>query len=450
MRPAAPALLVASALVCGLTQAGRAPSPAAPRAEPRSERFVVRFEDVLENRTRHVLRDVVATFPLPEDGPGQQVASLRLSPHAWTLSRAADGGWVGTVRVAYLAPGRAVRPGWIADVRFPSRPPSDASPRPGARLVADDPALTLDDPAVVAAAAEAWACRGAGGPRALAEAARDVVQAEVAYELDGAWRPAGDVLRDGRGSCTESTLAFVAVCRRLGVPARWAGGTVLRGTGERVLDRTFHRVGEAWIPPAGWVAFETTGDAWARPPRRMLVLARGGGADGPAGLYYHARNGWSAARGSGAAPTATKRATWVSEDAADAEGALADVAGWGPALAPGTVGAFRPVRPRPAPPAATSGAADAHPELPRVLAELLRESAARAELRGVVRLRLEGALRRAVVGAGTRRRARPESWWRALEARTVTGRSGRLRLAPRAYSSTCTNEPPVSSASSRR
>ena len=54
-------------------------------------------------------------------------------------------------------------------------------------------------------------------PEALALAALDHVREHVRYELEGGWQPAPTVLREGAGSCSESTFVYVAICRSLGV-----------------------------------------------------------------------------------------------------------------------------------------------------------------------------------------------------------------------------------------
>jgi HEAT repeat protein len=61
------------------------------------------------------------------------------------------------------------------------------------------------------------------------------------------------VLRRRRGSCTELTFSFIALCRSAGVPARVVSGFLVRGAGEASIDSITHRWAEFYAPRFGWV-----------------------------------------------------------------------------------------------------------------------------------------------------------------------------------------------------
>ena len=59
----------------------------------------------------------------------------------------------------------------------------------------------------------------------------------------------------GRGVCQDLTHVFIAVCRSLGVPARYVGGYFLRGDGVVEQDAG-HAWAEALVPDLGWIGFD--------------------------------------------------------------------------------------------------------------------------------------------------------------------------------------------------
>ncbi len=76
------------------------------------------------------------------------------------------------------------------------------------------------------------------------------------YELAGGWNPAPVVLKRGSGSCSEYTFSFISMLRAAGIPARYVGSVVERGTG---YDWVFHRWAEVYFPGYGWVPVDAQG-----------------------------------------------------------------------------------------------------------------------------------------------------------------------------------------------
>lgn len=298
------------------------PGPSVRRGPPR--RFLVHFEDTLRNPSDRPLRDVVCEALLPLETPRQHVRWIRLSPHGWTRRTDAHGQSVATGRAAEVPPGGAETFSWIAsvDLAEESHAPVASVPGPApdeaARYLGDDRVLDLGSEAVRSAAAEVRRRAGDAPPAVLADAAARYVRERVRYELDGGWDPAGVVLVRGSGSCTESVFAFAAIARSLGLPTRWAGGTLLRaGPPARTVDARFHRLAEVWLPGHGWTPVEATGDpdlplgSFARP---FVQTSRGDASqDAGAGYAYHSRLSWSEpGRTTGERPrgVSSKRATW--------------------------------------------------------------------------------------------------------------------------------------------
>jgi hypothetical protein len=70
-------------------------------------------------------------------------------------------------------------------------------------------------------------------------------------ENDTGPQDAASVLRRGRGRCSGRANLSVGLLRAMGIPARVVEGMVVGREGPR-----FHRWGEAWLGPLGWLAFD--------------------------------------------------------------------------------------------------------------------------------------------------------------------------------------------------
>lgn len=72
----------------------------------------------------------------------------------------------------------------------------------------------------------------------------------------------------GHGVCQDFAHIFIAVARRLGIPARYVSGHLFRRDGQLVQEAA-HAWAEAWIEDLGWTAFDplngiSTDDAYVR------------------------------------------------------------------------------------------------------------------------------------------------------------------------------------------
>lgn len=65
-----------------------------------------------------------------------------------------------------------------------------------------------------------------------------------------------EVLRRGRGACRDMAVAFISVCRELGVPARFVSG--YQYCGLECRDQELHAWAEAYVPGGGWRGFDPT------------------------------------------------------------------------------------------------------------------------------------------------------------------------------------------------
>jgi len=83
------------------------------------------------------------------------------------------------------------------------------------------------------------------------------VQEAVAYEKNHTTvhTTAAEALAAGRGVCQDHAHLFIAMCRHLGVPARYVSGYLGRGEGTQQTTAS-HAWAEALVPDLGWVSFD--------------------------------------------------------------------------------------------------------------------------------------------------------------------------------------------------
>jgi len=159
--------------------------------------------------------------------------------------------------------------------------------------------FSLKDPAVRTAAEQAAA--GRSGDAAELDGIFGLVMERLSYERDGKWQPVPEVLASGKGSCSEYTYTFVALCRSRGIPARYVGGIVGRSGVPFHLDKVFHRFPQALVAGIGWVDFDPTRtdrakNKWlyfGRTPGPMLLTCVGDGGEGSlTGWDYLESHAW--------------------------------------------------------------------------------------------------------------------------------------------------------------
>ncbi len=123
-------------------------------------------------------------------------------------------------------------------------------------------------------------------PYFIARKLYDFLIGRINYQMIGGWDIAPTVIERGTGSCSEYTFAYVALCRAVGIPARYVGAMVLRGD-DASVDTAFHRWAEIYLPDVGWIPVDVNaGDKQWQGERcfsfggianRFLITTRGGG-----------------------------------------------------------------------------------------------------------------------------------------------------------------------------
>ncbi len=94
---------------------------------------------------------------------------------------------------------------------------------------------------------------------ALVQAVAREVEDSLRYEsgVTGVNTAAEDALNLGVGVCQDYTHIFLALCRLLGLPARYVSGYLSTGVGEDQRQQS-HAWPEVLLPQAGWVGFDPT------------------------------------------------------------------------------------------------------------------------------------------------------------------------------------------------
>ena len=67
---------------------------------------------------------------------------------------------------------------------------------------------------------------------------------------------AAEALKRGAGVAQDQAHAFIACCRRLGIPARYVSGYLRNDDSNLRVGRTSHSWAEAWVPGLDWVGFD--------------------------------------------------------------------------------------------------------------------------------------------------------------------------------------------------
>ncbi|MCC6124770.1 MAG: transglutaminase family protein [Pirellulales bacterium] len=195
-----------------------------------------------------------------------------------------------------LAPGEMLTGRWIAEATVRQLHwdiPRQDDPR-GKPLSAEEVELYLRDAPnydlknEILAAAYREAVAGRTTTRERLEGIFDLVMNRLVYDRDGKWEPVPQVLASGKGSCSEYTYSFIALCRLGGIPARYVGGITGRASQPYFLDTVYHRCPQAYVPGLGWVDFDPTRTDRAKDKRRlfgrsspvMLLTCVGDGGEG--------------------------------------------------------------------------------------------------------------------------------------------------------------------------
>jgi len=275
-------------------------------------RFRIRYEE-----TRTVTRPEAARLQSldlfvaqPFDAPNQRILQVRPLGQGTPYRSDWDTPLLG-FHFQELGPGVPATGGWEADVilwkiRYAVDPkaigPLTAVPEPiRQKYLQDSEKYNLESDTVRTLAREV-----AGeerNPLILARKLHDFVQDRLEYLRDDSWDNARTVLERGSGSCSEHVFSFLALARAVGLPARWAGGTRVRGLatasppGGILEDRIGHRWAEVYLPGLGWFPVDPTEGPFGELPNNQLMMWLAGGQDQRLQWDYRSYARWRYAGG---------------------------------------------------------------------------------------------------------------------------------------------------------
>ncbi|MFH1007667.1 MAG: transglutaminase domain-containing protein, partial [Candidatus Latescibacterota bacterium] len=139
-------------------------------------------------------------------------------------------------------------------------------------------------------------------PYWMARKLHEYVVNKITYKMEGGWDTAPTVLARGTGSCSESTFLLIALCRAVGLPARFEAGSWRRGDTASVDDDN-HRWTEIYLPNYGWVPCDPSTGKGASPAgiaglfgrvgNHLFVTTHGGGDSEYLGWNYNTESTYS-------------------------------------------------------------------------------------------------------------------------------------------------------------
>lgn len=141
-------------------------------------------------------------------------------------------------------------------------------------------------------------------PYWVARRVMDYLGEHLSYNLKpiGGWNPAPVVLKRGTASCSEYSYCMIALCRALGVPARYVGAVSRRGD-DGWVDNVFHRWVEIYLPPYGWIPFDANKGDVSLPGKKVLgvgnvsaryiITTENGGGDKYLWFGYNYGHNWT-------------------------------------------------------------------------------------------------------------------------------------------------------------
>jgi transglutaminase-like putative cysteine protease len=71
-----------------------------------------------------------------------------------------------------------------------------------------------------------------------------------------------EVIELRHGVCQDFAHVLIALCRRVGIPARYVSGYIHSGGGETLGAEASHAWAEVYLGPHGWVGIDPTNDTW--------------------------------------------------------------------------------------------------------------------------------------------------------------------------------------------
>ena len=257
-----------------------------------SERYVVvRFLYGLANVGPQPVSRIDVYVALPPNTTNQRIFSTSTSPQPYEILTDEWNQKIAHYVLLNIAPQTIVTVSWsvearVSGIEYGIDPENVGSleeiPTSTMELYTTDGEMYNLGTHIVREAAKE-AVDGETNPYLMAKRISDYVATHISYDMDDRWDDAATVLQRGNGSCSEYVFAFIALCREVGIPARYVGGTALPSSyaGKSIEtateDRVHHRWAEVYLPRYGWVPVDPTlGDFCSLPDTHLAIVTSGG------------------------------------------------------------------------------------------------------------------------------------------------------------------------------
>lgn len=227
-----------------------------------------------------VVKTLDIYLPIPTDRDNQVlVNSVQFDPQPEEIIEDMWGQKIAHFLFKDLKAYSAVKPSWKVEAKISSAEYFIYPDRVGSlreipseikkKFLADGDKYRIRDPYIQNLAEEVAGKEK--NPYWVARRVFDFLGKHLTYNLKplGGWNPAPTVLRRGTASCSEYTYSMIALCRALGVPVRYVGAVSLRGD-EASFDDVFHRWTEVYLPPYGWIPFDSNKGDVDLPGKKVL------------------------------------------------------------------------------------------------------------------------------------------------------------------------------------
>lgn len=256
----------------------------------------ITYRYVLESRNLSTTRKCKARFavPIPGNSVDQTIESLTWLSPPQAIKNDRYGQPLACFEQVIPAPGsftiayKAQAVTWAVRYKIREAPLSalDSIPeRIKKDYLANDSRFRMDSPFLRQAARFAR-LDGAGntpaGVKQLIENIARYIITRMEYNMDDTWENAEEVLKNGRGSCSEYSFVFCALARLNNIPTRLVGGIIIKDK-----ENSFHRWTEVYYPGTGWVPVDVTAldssdpDSWdfeflfGKPQNRIIMSLMG-------------------------------------------------------------------------------------------------------------------------------------------------------------------------------
>jgi len=260
--------------------------------KPRRARITLTHEVRIHGEGR--LQDLEVYLAVPVDRPQQKILSQTFAPADITFEKDRWNQEIAVFRYQDAAAGSTIRSvmeveAKISSIHYFIFPElcgtlDDIPQKIRVPYTSNESKYLIDDPFIQKLAHDIIGDEQ--NPYLITRKFMEYLREHLTYELAGGWNVAPVVLERGTGSCSEYTFCFIALCRAVGLPARYVGSIVVRGD-DASIDFVYHRWAQVFLPHYGWISVDPQGGDKSLPreralsasllPNRFLITTQGGG-----------------------------------------------------------------------------------------------------------------------------------------------------------------------------